>query len=124
MEIPNKYEEVKVTLGYDIPLSKDTFSKEKASEFLSYTIGGDKLELDEVRTEARKTIQALVEDIKVMLLEGGEEIKLSIEELKNTRNPEIDKVRVELDKEYAPKLAKAKEIILKQREEIKLLKEK
>lgn len=124
----NKQKEVKMTLGYDFGLSKDTFSKEKASEFLSVSIGGDNLDNKELRKEARAEARELVkelrEDIKIILKEGGEEIKLDIEELKSTRNDLIDKLRAELSAEYDDKLAKAKEMILALREENKLLKEK
>ena len=58
-----------------------------------------------------------------MLMEGGEEIKLGIEALKNTRNPDIDKLRIEIEAEYASKMAKAKEMIIDLRKENKLLKE-
>jgi gas vesicle protein len=122
MEIKNKYEEVKATLGYEIPLSSDTYSKEKATVYLSITIGGDELDKDLYRKEARKIAMELTQDTKAILLEQGEEIKQSIEELKNTRNPEIDKVREELDKEYREKMEKAKEMILDLKKQIKLSK--
>lgn len=120
----NKYEEVKATVGYDIPLSKDTFAKEKASLFLSFTIGAEHLDREEYRKEVRQVVKELAEDTKQVLLEQGVDVKASIEELKSTRNDLIDKLRAELSAEYDGKLAKAKEMILELREENKLLKNK
>jgi len=120
----NKYEEVKATVGYDIPLSKDTFAKEKASLFLSFTIGADKLDREEYRKEVREVVKELAEDTKQVLREQWTGISETVEELKSTRNDLIDKLRAELSVEYDGKLAKAKEMILELREENKLLKEK
>lgn len=119
-----KYEEVKATLGFDIPLSKDTYSKEKASVFISFTIGGDSLDRELYTKEATRIAKELTEETKEILKQQGEEVKQGIEELRNTRNPEIDKLREELANEYDEKLKKAKEIILEQREKIKLLENK
>lgn len=119
----NKYEEVKATIGYDIPLSKDTFAKDKASLFISFSIGGDKLDKEEYRKEVREVVKELAEDTKQVLREQWVGISETVEELKSTRNDLIDKLRAELSVEYDGKLAKAKEMILELREENKLLKE-
>lgn len=125
MESPkDKYEEVKATLGFDIPLSKDPYSKEKASVFISYTIGGSELDRGLYTRETIRIAKELTEETKEILKQQGEEVKQGIEELRNTRNPEIDKLRQELSNEYDEKLKKAKEIILEQREKIKLLESK
>lgn len=118
----NRFQEVKATLGYDIPLSKDPYSKEKASIYLSFTIGAEELDRELYKKEALEIAKELTTQAKEILKEQGEELKMGIEELKNTRNPQIDKLREELSNEYDGKLKKAKDIILKQREEIKLLK--
>jgi gas vesicle protein len=120
----DRFEEVKATLGFDIPLSKDPYSKEKASVFISFTMGGNQLDRKEYTKEATRIARELTEETKEILKAQGEEVKLGIEELRNTRSPEIDKLREELSNEYDEKLKKAKEIILEQREKIKLLKEK
>jgi ElaB/YqjD/DUF883 family membrane-anchored ribosome-binding protein len=120
----DKFEEVKTTLGFDIPLSKDPYSKEKASVFISFTMGGNQIDRKEYTKEATRIARELTEETKEILKQQGEVVKEGIEELRNTRNPEIDKLREELSNEYDEKLKKAKEIILEQREEIKLLKEK
>lgn len=120
----DRFEEVKATLGFDIPLSKDPYSKEKASVFISFTMGGNQLDRKEYTKEAIRIARELTEETKEILKAQGEEVKLGIEELRNTRSPEIDKLREELSNEYDEKLKKAKEIILEQREKIKLLKEK
>lgn len=124
MEIKSKYEEVKATLGYDIPLSKDPYSKEKASVYLSFTIGAEELDRELYNQEVMRIAKELTQEAKSILIEQGEELKMGIEELKNTRNPQIDKLREELAIQYDEKLKKAKEIILDLREEIKLLKNK
>mgnify|MGYP001313225322 CR=1 FL=1 len=120
----DRFEEVKATLGFDIPLSKDPYSKEKASVFISFTMGGNQIDRKEYTKEATRIARELTEETKEILKAQGEEVKLGIEELRNTRSPEIDKLREELSNEYDEKLKKAKEIILEQREKIKLLKEK
>lgn len=120
----DRFEKVKATLGFDIPLSKDPYSKEKASVFISFTMGGNQLDRKEYTKEATRIARELTEETKEILKAQGEEVKLGIEELRNTRSPEIDKLREELSNEYDEKLKKAKEIILEQREKIKLLKEK
>ena len=120
----DRFEEVKATLGFDIPLSKDPYSKEKASVFISFTMGGNQIDRKEYTKEAIRITRELTEETKEILKAQGEEVKLGIEELRNTRSPEIDKLREELSNEYDEKLKKAKEIILEQREKIKLLKEK
>lgn len=120
----DRFEEVKATLGFDIPLSKDPYSKEKASVFISFTMGGNQIDRKEYTKEAIRIARELTEETKEILKAQGEEVKLGIEELRNTRSPEIDKLREELSNEYDEKLKKAKEIILEQREKIKLLKEK
>jgi ElaB/YqjD/DUF883 family membrane-anchored ribosome-binding protein len=128
METKNKYEEVKATLGYEIPLSDDTYSKEKASVYLSFTVGADELDRKQYTQMVKDTVKDLTDEAKRILLERGEELKKDLEELKNTRNPEIDKLREELDKEYKERFEKAKEMILDYKEQIKelnkLLKEK
>ena len=120
----DRFEKVKATLGFDIPLSKDPYSKEKASVFISFTMGGNQIDRKEYTKEAIRITRELTEETKEILKAQGEEVKLGIEELRNTRSPEIDKLREELSNEYDEKLKKAKEIILEQREKIKLLKEK
>jgi small-conductance mechanosensitive channel len=109
----NKWQEVKASLGYDLPLSKDTYSKEKASVFLSFIMGAEHIDREKYREEVRKVSKALVQDAKEILKEDSQEVIKSIEELKNNRSDDVDKLRVELAEQYEGKLKKAKEVILK-----------
>ena len=109
----NTWQEVKASLGYDLPLSEDTYSKEKASVYLSFTMGAEEIDREKYTEEVRKVSKALVEDAKEILMQDSQEVIKSIEELKNNRSDDVDKLRIELAEQYGEKLKKAKEVILK-----------
>lgn len=98
-----KYEEVKTTIGYDIPLSDDTYAKDKASVFISFTVGSEELDMDRYQEIADKKADYLAERVENILVNKG---KKMIEKLVDSK---VEAVR----QEYESKLAKAREIIKK-----------
>lgn len=120
----DRAEGVKVSYGFDIPLSKDTYAKEKATVFLSFFINSPKVDKDELRKEARATAKELTDIVKEILKEEAESVKQSIAEFKEARSPEIDTLRKELSEQYEDKLVKAKQLITKLQAENEDLKSK
>jgi len=98
---PTNYEEVKSTIGYDMPLTDDSYSKEKASVFISFTIGANSLDQKKYQEIATKKADELAETMLRILSEKG--IKM-IDKLVEDR---IEVIR----NEYEDKLAKAREYV-------------
>ncbi len=111
--------EVKATLGYELPLSKDTYSKEKASVYLTFMITGEDLDKKKFQKEVNDTVKELSIQAKEVLLEGWEGVKKDLESLRAGRGEAIDELRVALDKEYTEKLTTAKEEIVQLKKELK-----
>ena len=97
------YEEVKATIGYDMPLSDDSYSKEKASVYISFTMGGNSLDQEKYQEIATRKADQLAEAMLKILTEKGTKM---IDKLVEDRITEIRN-------EYEDKLAKAREYVKK-----------
>jgi hypothetical protein len=97
------YEEVKSSIGYDMPLTDDSYSKEKASVFISFTIGSNSLDQEKYQEIATKKAEELANLMGRILSEKG--VKM-IDKLVEER---ITAIR----DEYEDKLSKAREYVKK-----------
>ena len=94
-------EGVKTTIGYEMPLSDDTYSKEKAVLFVSFTIKNGEVDEDHYQEVADKKATHLADLMEKLLIKKG--IKM-IDKL-------VDKKVEEIRKEYESKLTKARELV-------------
>jgi hypothetical protein len=115
-EVKNKYEEVKATLGYDMPLSSDTYSKEKASLYISFTIGGDELNMKEYRKVVKETVKDLAKGTEELLIEKGQNmidkiVEEKVKERTGIDGKTTDELRIELSQQYSKDIENAKKVI-------------
>ena len=96
-----KYEEIKTTIGFEMPLKKSDFAKDKASVYVSFTIGSDEVDTEKYQDIADKKALHLAERMAEILVKRGSNMLDSI----------VDERIEEIRQEYEKKLAKAKEMV-------------
>jgi len=97
----NDYEEVKVYVGYEMPMKDDSYAKDKASVGFSYTKGGNKIDREKVEEDLYKVADRLAEKLGDYLVTRGKEVV----------EAEVARRVGEIEKEYEEKLNIARQQI-------------
>lgn len=73
-QLKNKYEEVKTYIGYEMPLKKSEYAKDKVSVGVSFTIGAEEIDMERYQKIADQKADFLAQSMTEKLMDKGSEM--------------------------------------------------